>query len=283
MWRGWARVVCATAAAALMPVGWAQVRDRSRLDDVTAYVEEYYGRAQSLIAEETVALEHLRSDLTSDGFARRLEYEIRVEWSQEGDTPRASVVRQLLRVGRRPPRPGSEPECLDPKGISPEPLAFLLKARREKFVFREAGAAIIGGRSAVMIDYRPSGRDAPSITGTRDCISIEMPDRTQGRVWVDRETSAVLRLDERIMGVTDVRIPRELQQIGGWGLYVTVERADSTIRYEPVTFTEPAETLLLPTRIDSVSVIRASSIQRLRLTQTYRNYRRFLTESRVIP
>ena len=283
MWRGRALVVCAAAVATLAPTGWAQVENGSRLDDVTAYVEDYYGRAQSLIAEEAVTLEHLRPDLTSDGFARRLVYEIRVEWSQEGDQPRASVVRQLLRVGRQPPKPGSEPECLDPKGISPEPLAFLLKARREKFVFREAGATIIGGRSAVMIDYRPSGRDAPSITGTRDCISIEMPDRTQGRVWVDRETSAVLRLDERIMGVTDVRIPRELQQIGGWGLYVTVERADSTIRYEPVTFTDPAETLLLPTRIDSVSVIRASSIQRLRLTQTYRNYRRFLTESRVIP
>ena len=50
-----------------------------------------------------------------------------------------------------------------------------------------------------------------------------------------------------------------------------------------MTFTEPDETLLLPTRMDSVSVIRSSGIQRLRVTQTYRNYRRFLTESRVIP
>ena len=131
MWRGRALVVCAAAVAALAPAGWAQVANGSRLDDVTAYVEDYYGRAQSLIAEETVTLEHLRPDLTSDGLARRLVYEIRVEWSPEGDRPRASVVRQLLRVGRRPPKPGSEPECLDPKGISPEPLAFLLKARRE--------------------------------------------------------------------------------------------------------------------------------------------------------
>ena len=279
--RAW--IVCVAAAAALAPAGRAQIQDPSRLDDVTAYVEDYYGRAQSLIAEETVTLEHLRNDLTADGLPRRLLYEIRVEWSPEGDAPRASVVRELMSVGRRPPKPGTKPECLDPKGISPEPLAFLLRERRGRFAFREVGAAVVAGRSAVMIDYRPSGREEPTITGTKECISIDMPDRTQGRLWVDRETSAVLRLDEHIVAVTDVRIPRELQTTGGWGLYVTVDRADSTTRYEPVTFSEPAETMLLPTSIQSVSVIRATGVQRVRVTQTYRNYRRFLTGSRLIP
>ena len=45
------------------------------------------------------------------------------------------MVRELLRVGNRPPKPGSEPECLDPKGISPEPLAFLLRDRRHRSCF----------------------------------------------------------------------------------------------------------------------------------------------------
>lgn len=281
MCRGCALVVCVGVVVALAPAGGAQVQESSRLDDVTAYVEDYYGRAQSLVADETVTLEHLRPDLTADGLPRRLMYEIRVEWNPDGDPP-ASVVRELLQVGRRPPKPGTRPECLDPKGISPEPLAFLLRERRGKFVFREAGATIVAGRSAVMIDYRPSGHDEPTITGTKECISIEMPDRTQGRLWVDRETSAVLRLDENVVGVTDVRVPRALQTIGGWGLYVTVDRADTTTRYEPVNFTDPDETLLLPTSIQSVSVIRATGIQRLRVTQTYRNYRRFLTGSRLV-
>ena len=277
--RAW--IVWVVVAAALAPAGWAQVRESSRLDDVTAYVEDYYGRAQSLIAEEAVTLEHLGPDLSPDGFPRRLMYEIRVEWNPEGDEP-ASVVRELLQVGRRAPKPGTKPECLDPKGISPEPLAFLLRERRDRFVFREAGPTIVGGRSAVMIDYRPSGRNEPTITGTKECINIDMPDRTQGRLWVDRETSAVLRLDENVIGVTDVRVPRALQTTGGWGLYVTVDRADTTTRYEPVSFTDPEETLLLPTSIQSVTVIRATGIQRLRVTQTYRNYRRFLTGSRLV-
>jgi hypothetical protein len=280
MWRAqW--VACAVTVTVLASHGLAQVGERSRLDRVSDYVEGYFGRAQSLVAEETVTLEHLRSDLTADGLARRLHYEIRVEWSPDGDAP-ASVVRQLLRVGNRPPKPDAKPECLDPKGISPEPLAFLLKDRRERFRFRETGPAKVGGRPAVALEYRPAVRQESTVTGTRDCISIDMPGRTQGRVWVDPDTNAVLRLDESIVAITDVRIPRELQK-GGWGLHVTVERADSSIRYQPVSFSEPDETLLLPTRIDSVSVIRASGVQRLRVTQTYKNYRRFLTDSRLVP
>ena len=92
----------------------------------------------------------------------------------------------------------------------------------------------------------------------------------------------MLRLDESLVAVTDVRMPRELQK-GGWGLHVIVERADTSIRYQPVRFSQPEETLLLPTRVESLSVLRSSGVQRLRVTQTYKNYRRFLTDSRVIP
>ena len=276
------RIVSAACLVALASHGAAQVSQPPRLEHVTAYVEGYFGRAQSLVAEETVTLEHLRPDLTADGFGRRLDYEIRVEWNPDDDSSRASVVRHLLRVGRRPPKPGSEPECLDPKGISPEPLAFLLREQRDRFLFRESRMAKIGGRQAVVLDYRPATRDAPTLTGTKDCIHIDMPGRTQGRVWVDPNTHAVLRLDESIVGITDVRVPRELQK-GGWGLHVTVERADSTIRYQPVTFAEPDETLLLPTRVETVTVIRSTGVQRLRVTQTYRNYRRFLTDTRLLP
>lgn len=278
--RAW--IVCATALAVCASRGLAQSESTSRLDGVSDYVERYFGRAQSLVAEETVTLEHLRSDLTADGLTRRLQYEIHLEWSPDGVEPRASVVRRLLRIGSRPPREGAEPECLDPKSISPEPLAFLLKERRERFSFREVGPAQVAGRQAVLLDYQPAGRAESTITGTRDCIQIDMPGRTRGRVWVDPDTHAVLRLDESLVAVTDVRVPRELQK-GGWGLHVIVERADTSIRYQPVRFSQPDETLLLPTRVESVSVLRSSGVQRLRVTQTYRNYRRFLTETRVIP
>ncbi|HEY6509962.1 MAG TPA: hypothetical protein VIY56_18190 [Vicinamibacterales bacterium] len=278
------RRALATWAVVLLGGAWvgAQGTSTSRIDRVAAYVEQYYGRAQSLMAEETVTLEHLRSDLSSDGPGRRLVYEMRMEWDPTAAEPKASVLRQLLRVGGRPAKPGAKPECLDPKGISPEPLAFLLPDRLHRFVFREVGRGRAAEQEAVTIDYRPAREEAPTITGDKECITIDMPMRTRGRLWVQPETHAILRLDEYVVGMTDVRIPRSLQSVSGWGLYVTVERSDTTTRYAPIRFTDPDETVLLPVQVQAVSVIRASGIQRLRVTQTYKNYRRFITGSRVL-
>ncbi len=259
--------------------------DAARLDGISAYVEGYYGRAQSLMVDETVAIETLGTDLLADGLPRRLSYEVRVEWNPEGDEPRASVVRQLLKVGSRRAKPGSEPECLDPKGISPEPLAFLLPAQRGRFAFTQAGTGRMGKRVATLVDYRPLREEASTVRakdGKKDCIEIDMPGRTVGRVWVDPETFAVLRVDERLIGMTDVPVPRALASTGRWGLRLSVQRADSTIRYEPVRFSDPDESMLLPATVETVTVIHANGTQRLRIRQTYRNYRRFLTGSRLI-
>jgi len=277
-------VACLSARAPLLGKDPAPV-DSTRLDGISAYVESYYGRAQSLMVDETVAIQPLGTDLLPDGLARRLSYELRVEWNPDGDEPRATFVRQLMKIGTRAAKPDSEPECLDPKGISPEPLAFLLPGRRGKFVFNEAGVARLGGRAVTMVDYRPLRDEASSITakdGKKDCIEIDMPGRTAGRVWIDPETSAVLRIDEWLVGMTDVRVPRDLIAKGRWNPYVSVERADSTIRYQPVKFADPEETLLLPNLVDTVTVIRANGVQRLRITQSYRNYRRFVTGGRLV-
>ena len=277
-------VACVTARVPVLGKDPAPF-DTTRLDGISAYVESYYGRAQSLMVDETVAIQPLGLDLLPDGLARRLSYELRVEWNPEGDEPRASFVRQLMKIGTRAAKPGSEPECLDPKGISPEPLAFLLPGRRGKFAFSEAGVARLGGRAVTMVDYRPLREEPSSITakdGKKDCIEIDMPGRTAGRVWVDPQTFAVLRIDEWLVGMTDVRVPRDLITTGRWNSHVSVDRADSTIRYQPVRFTDPEETLLLPNLVDTVSVIRANGIQRLRVSQSYRNYRRFVTGGRLV-
>jgi hypothetical protein len=55
-----------------------------------------------------------------------------------------------------------------------------------------------------------------------------------------------------------------------------------SIRYKPVAFADPDETLLLPASIDSVTVIRNSGVPRLRTTQTFANYRRYVTGGRLV-
>jgi hypothetical protein len=120
------------------------------------YVARYYERAQSLVAEESVAVQPLDRDLTPLGFARRLLYEFRLEWNPDaiGDESPATITRTLLAINGKPPRPRDEPKCLDPRSVSPEPLAFLLPDRRDKFTFASAGVGRFDGRSAVMVDYR---------------------------------------------------------------------------------------------------------------------------------
>jgi len=284
----------AVATAALAGVVTRPLAAQStRADDAVArigdYVEQYYQRVQSLIADELVSIQPLTRDLAPDGFARRLIYELRLEWNPDviGDEPPANVTRQLISVNGRPPRPGDEPECLDPKSVSPEPLAFLLPDQRQKFTWMHAGLGRIEGRTALMVDYRSIKAEEPKATwvehkrnGT-ECGSIELPGRSRGRVWADPETSEVLRLVEGITGMVDVKSSAK-QQKRGAAMYLTVERAETTTDYKRVTFRDPDETLLLPSRVESVTIIRNSGSPRTRITQTFTNYRRFITGSRIV-
>jgi hypothetical protein len=80
----------------------------------------------------------------------------------------------------------------------------------------------------------------------------------------------------------DIAVPAAQQRAGG-SPYMTIERADSSIRYRRVAFTDPEESLLLPSSIDTTTIVRNSGSPRVRISQTFGNYRRFVTGSRLIP
>src|SRR5258706_7839558 len=91
-------------------------------------VLDYYQRAQSIISTETVRMQPLGTGLAPEGAARRLVYELRVEWAAAdvpGKLPEANVVRRLLTVNGDAPRPSDTPECEDPRAVAPEPLFML--------------------------------------------------------------------------------------------------------------------------------------------------------------
>ena len=250
---------------------------------VSDYVEQYYTRAQSIITTESVTVQQIKRDMSFDGFARRLVYELRVEWdpSITGDRSPATVTRELVSVNGKPPKPGDKPECLDPKSISPEPLAFLLPDRRHKYSFISAGLGRVDGRETVMVDYRALEVGKPVVEWTDECVSVDVPGKFRGRLWADPLNATVVRLDEQLMGMVDLPVPRKHQRING-ALFITLERADTSIRYRPVTFADPDETLMLPTEIRSVSIWRnAGSVGNL-VTQSFSNYRRFVTGGRIV-
>jgi hypothetical protein len=290
MTRGLRRLSSSIAAgiAASLLVSNAGVTGQSIAADQTVarlsdYVEQYYTHAQSIVTNEAVVVQRINRDRSFDGFARRLVYELRVEWnpSAEGDESPATVTRQLLTVNGRPPRKGDKPECMDPRSVSPEPLAFLLPDRRHKFAFTGAGVGRVDGREALMVDYRSLDPGKPAIEWSDDCVSVDVPGRWRGRLWADPESAAVVRLDEKLMGMVDLPIPRKHQRVNG-ALFMTLESADMSIRYRPVTFRDPDETLMLPSEITSSSMWRNGGSAGSRVTQSFTNYRRFVTAGRIV-
>jgi hypothetical protein len=289
MRRPWLRVIL---AAALLPAGVIQVvGSQAGPDDLFAMlarvgrsVERYFDRAQSIICIETVRLQSLGLDLGGDGrLSRQLSYELRVAWEPPpvGGPPAATVLRQLIKVNGRAPRAKDEPGCMDPKAVSPEPLAMFLPAEQQDYVFTLAGRGKVHGRPAVMIDYRSRQVGPVKVSWRKECFSIDLPGRARGRVWIDVETDDVLRLDEHLSGMFDVTLPPEHRTPGG-SPSVTVERLDSSIVYRSVTFREPDEIVMLPRSIDTVTIVRNSGVPRLRTNQTFSNYQRFVTTGRVV-
>jgi len=282
--RGVATVVAGVALS-------AAARPPERAEDVVALlarigaqVERYFARAQSILCQETVRLQSLGADLMADGsHARQLVYELRMAWDSpsNGDgPPDANVLREIITIDGRPPKPKDEPGCMDPKPASPEPLAMLLPARQPDYAFTWAGTGRVDGRPAAMLDYRSLEAGPVKVTRRDDCISIELPGRSRGRVWIDQETADVLRLDERLTGMFDVDVPPERRRAPTAPM--TIERADSSIRYRRVAFRGPEEVLMLPASIETLTVIRNAGAPRVRKTQVFSNYRRFVTEGRIV-
>ena len=100
----------------------AAARPPRRVEDVVVLlarvgeqVERYFARAQSIVCQETVRLQSLGADLMTDGsHMRQLMYELRMAWEppSNGDgPPDVSVLREIIRIDGRPPRPRDEPGC----------------------------------------------------------------------------------------------------------------------------------------------------------------------------
>ncbi len=271
-------VICGLVVAAASAPLSGQPDAQALLARAGAYVGRYYSRAQSVLAQETVVVQPIARDLSPEGFARRLVYEVRLDWNPAPDdgVPAATVVRELVSA-TGPVLGPRDQECLAPAPISPEPLTFLLPAQQSQYAFVARGIDRVGGRQALSFDYTARTPEPVSAEWKGECGRVNLSGRTRGRVWIDLESAEVLRLDERLMGPVDIPGPPERRRATRFFVY---ERADSTIAYGRVSFSNPDEALMLPTRIDTVSVVQGAS--RVRITQVMANYRRFLTESRLV-
>jgi hypothetical protein len=255
------------------------------LTAVAKRVESWYRRAQNVVSRETVVIQPLRADSTPNEIPRRLVFDLRVGWETDPEQPNgppvASVLRQPVSTGGRPPMRDQDAGCMDPKPVSPEPLAMLLPERLGESEFSLAGMGREDRRTALMIDFRGVVAAPPSVTWTGECVSISLPGRSRGRVWVDAATFDVLRIDDRLVGTFTLDVPRDQVRRGAAPTMV-VERAESSIRYRQTEFQDPQEALMLPTSVDTLTVIRGVRTARVRITQRFSDYRRFLTGGRIV-
>ena len=254
-------------------------------------VAAYYRRAQQLICRERSTVVPIDSSWSVQGIARTVESELRVELDavDGGTVPDAQVTRQVLRVNGREPRERDSKDrsgCTDPTPISPEPLAFLLPGHRDDYRFTSVHDGHERDRPALVIEFRSAERSSrPELVedeyGHDDCFDWKGRIAIGGRVWVDAETYDVLRLDRHVLGPTDVRVPWALQRKYHFDPSMTLDRDDLTLRYKAVSFDDPRETMLLPASTESMTIFRGG-LQSIRRTEVFSDYRRFLTDARII-
>src|SRR5262249_44545688 len=205
--------------AALILGGAAAGQMPESLDNLVARVgsriEAFYERAQSLICDEKVTAQPIRSDLSIDGFARVLEYDLRVELAAaDGEDAEVSFVRQLRRINGRVPKPrdlNDRQSCLDPDPATPEPLTFLLAKNRREYVFSWGGYGKGNDLNPFQTEYGPARVEKAEFheekRGRDDCFQLSLPVERQGRIWIDARTFDVLRVEQQLESRVDVRIP----------------------------------------------------------------------------
>ncbi len=283
------RAVCFALATLVAVTARAQSNAPTDLAGTLALVGErvdaYYQRAQSIICVETVQFVRMDRNFSPEPHIRRLVYDLRVSWdkSEDGDDqPAATVLRTLRSVDGKPPKPNDKPECLDPKPVALDPLSFLLPRRQHESSFTYKGIGKAGnGRTGVMIDYAPALKGPAKFEWHDNCLSVDIPQHTTGRIWVDRFAGDVLRIDETVTGPLDAPVPEKDRRFGE-PYVLTVDRVETSIRYRPVTFTEPDEIIVLPESIEVMTSARGVGQPHMRTTTTFSDYRRFVTGGRIV-
>jgi hypothetical protein len=259
------------------------------LERVGARIADYYKRAQNVVCTEKNTVQPVGRDFAPNGFARVTEYELRVEADAEDETADAKVVRELVKVNGKAPRAKDKKDragCTDANPLSTEPLAFLLPAHRSEYRFVSAGFGKGKDQTALIIEFTSAkvegkGEIVEDPRGHEGCFSFSIPAVMTGRVWVDSSNYQVLRIEQRMAGIADLRVPFKLQRQHNLENTVTLERHDTMIRFRTIPFQDPEEAMLLPESIETLMVMRGG-LESLRSQQTFSDYRRFLTAGRVV-
>lgn len=254
-------------------------------------VQKYHDAMFSIAFTEVVQQQELRSDASSKDKPKNFVYESVVVSRQSSTSQQDSfplVTRTLKSVDGKPTEQknlSQRSHCVDtnPPSLYADPLIFLLPENQTKFRFSYEGEADLHGRRVAVVSITMPPASAPiEIKDTGKCFSLSRGLQRKGKIWIDVNTFDVLQLQWQLAESFSAKTSTKVVRSGMFfGLRprreISYEKADTMIRFQPVTFQNPDQILLLPASSESTWIIKGAKIAGYQTTTAYTQYKRFLT------
>jgi hypothetical protein len=277
-----AAAVAVVAAASLSAVGAqgpapASADAVTLLDSVGERLESYYERLTTIVCTETVRQQELKTDMKPRGKAREFVYDLIV--TREPATaldshPRVKAERQIRSRNGKAVKGGETPACTDPQPTYTDPLTFLMKENRAGYRF----TPIVG--PSLVLQFAQVDAPQVKVFWKDDCFSAD-GGRVEGQLLIDPATRDIVQLQQHLAEPFDIP-RRKAPTVPLMFPFHTVEKLETTVKFRRVPFTDPEEVLLLPESIESVQIVSHADIPRLKTTQRFTNFRRFVTRGKIV-
>lgn len=253
-------------------------------------VEQYLAGMFSISFTEVLRREALKEDWTPKGKAKEHVFDnvvLREQRAGDEQDFQGRAVRRLRTVDGKRVKPskqkGELDKCGAPRATYADPLSLLLPKQRSFFFFSYEGEEILRGRKTYRLGYAPRVPLEPGTRAERGCFYAW--GKYKGTLWIDAENFDVLQLATRLTEEFDFESPRVLT--AGFARFgpkrkLRLVRSEYTMRFGRVRFKDPEQELLLPESSETLAVIRGGREPRVRHTSSFRDYRRFVSDVKII-
>ena len=240
------------------------------LSRVGEAVERYQRGMFSIKFVETVRREELREDLTPKK-SKEYVYEsvtLRENFSDAEDDYFARTVRRLKAVDGKPAKKtekggaGAAATDWDRQDF----LNFLLPKSQKLYQFSFEGEETLRGRQTFRLGALRPGEGEPRVEWKGHSFLAFAPGKMT--VWVDAETFDVLQVESHLVREFEFESPRVFSA-GPFGRFgpsrkLRFARQDYAVRFRPVRFKDPEQTVLLPEYAEWLTVIEGARRPRVR-------------------
>lgn len=270
-------------------------RLKDLMERVGERIQKYQEAMFSIAFAEVLRQQELKSDGTSKNKPQEFVYESIVVSRASPANPQNSfpiITRTLKSVDGKPTEQKNLPQhskCVEtnPRPAYADSLTFLLPKNQTDFIFSDAGETELEGRkTAVILISDPHASEPIKIVETGDCFRLSRSPRRQGKIWIDLDTYDVIQLQWQLAESFSGKTSTGVSKFGVFPVFrpakeISYKKQEITLRFRPVTFQKPEQTLLLPSSSESVWILNGARIAGFRTTTDYTRYRRFLTNVEI--